>query len=175
MATISNIFPSVQLNDVKTRSFTEENVANLIYNFIDNSKNGFVITDTNENANPAVYYDGDNDFEFNIRGYYIKLSGDLTNGFSGNAIYASIQIVTPNGTSYSELDSTYGSIVFSGNLKGVDLTDTDVTDVENGIYCLQILKKITVSGTNKWVVPEESKIRFKPSNVGLEIVDGGTW
>lgn len=176
MSTISNIFPSVQLNDVKTRSFTEENVANLIYNFIDSSKNGFVITDTDENAIPAVYYSSSNDFEFNIKGYYIKLSGDITSDFSSSSgIYASIKIVAPSGTDYNELDSTYGSVVFSGDLKGVNLTDTDATDAANGVYCLQILKKITVSGTDKWVVPEKSKIRFKPSNVGLETVDGGTW
>lgn len=183
------VFPSVQKNSVESRSFTEENVANLIYNFVcrdamgtsgspSGKRYGFVITDTGADANnDPIPYEPSNDsiFEFNILGYYFKVTGDFTVGFSED-IWASIKIKTvseQNLTPYNELyvntstqeNPFYYGVVFS------DQEHIPVAETGETVYSLKILSK----DGDDWIIPNDSKIRFNPSTVGLDVIDGGEW
>lgn len=158
------VFPSVQRESVSSRSFTEKNVADLIYNFIDHNKNGFVIT--NE------YVDND-PFEFNIKGYYFKVA-------KGNYITVPLNSETNIWAEITIAESTLNSGYFElqgtdsgspSSYTGVNFLSTP-TGNEN-TYAILILSRASTS--DSWSIPEDSKIRFKPSNVGLETVDGGTW
>jgi len=165
------IFPSVKRNIVKSRLFTEESVANLIYNFI--NKNGFVIE-----------YKHDNNYDyirFNIGGYYFKVDHVQTNILNGigdsiTEIYAGIEIEQASGgnNNYLEVDgvdsnpddldnSTYNGLII-GYSEG---------DMSNATYWIKLFER--ASASSSWAIPESSWERFDTKSVGLNEVDGGTW
>lgn len=127
----------------QSRQMSEENLVGIINKLIDT--NAFVIS-----------YEG-NTIEFNIHGYYFKVSGinDIISSFSNN-VYATITLST-NGD-YVEIangdeDNQY---------KGLTLTDSEQTG-EN-VHCLKILQKIN----NMWGIPDESKIKFNINSINFD-------
>lgn len=157
-----NVFPSTRrtyAQDFSARLMTESSIARIINSFI--NSDGFVISDSVS----------DTSFEFNINGYYFQLKNFLTflnNSFSSSSnVYATI-FIDPTNAAFTELYSVDSSSSFQGLAFS---NDGNPTSPGSGYISktLLISKKVESS----WAVPEESKIKFTPSSVGLTVVDGG--
>ena len=185
------MFPSSNRNpenDATSRLTTEYNLVNivnrLITDNIDGTKPaGFVITETADSNSP---------FEFSIHGYYFYIPqlSSLTDSFTSETnIWGSIKMSSdtsnaglfeyitkfdPNEASGAyTLDGTNRVSELDGTNEFLGVKFTDDKQTDPGVYSVHLLTK---SGNN-WVIPEDSKIRFRlksPMNniVTLKIDDG---
>ena len=154
------------------RLISESNLIGLANRLLD--KDSFVISDSIVSSEP---------FEFNIHGYYFKITSgtamtNLASSIGGNDIWATIELETTTTATldtFVELKGSdeevsggyeYGGVVFSDeNL----VLPTDTTNTTK--FSLKILTK---SGST-YVVPSDSKIKYKASKVFGDIttIDGG--
>ena len=137
---------------INSRLFYENNASNIIRQLINTQ--GFVISDT-------VNFDGSSfisDFEFNLYGYYFNIQ-------SGSRI---IDFIAQN--------EVYATLTLSGNPPEIDGQDDDdqykgisfvASNPGSGIY-LHILTK----ENSTWKIPEDSKIKFNLSGIGISAIDG---
>lgn len=150
------VFPATKRDasyHITSRALSESNLTSIVNRFID--KDGFVISYK------------DNAIEFNIHGYYIKITdiGSVASSLGGNEIWASISVsggddgfVTIDG---QDAIPSQGSV---SQYSGVDIT---TASKGTGYYNLRLLKKVG----SAWEVPAESEVAFTGRK--LENIDGG--
>lgn len=155
------IFPSARRNfsgDRFSRLMSESTLVSLINKLVD--KDGFVITSEFSSNSPL---------EFNIHGYYFRIESDGISSLLSNSsnVYATITLseyTSNKGNAYLELVCADTNDVCTG----VEFSDTAQTGTNK--YCLQLLTK----ENNTWVIPEDSKVKFKGESViPRELIDGG--
>lgn len=162
-----NVFPSTRrtyAQEFSARLMTESAISRIVNNLID--VDGFVISNTAPSTAEDV-------FEFNVYGYYFQVKNILSviEQLSGaTKLYATIRINHTNDAFYELYvanetgDSpTFNGITFSNDGSTPSDTSTDIYKT------LLLLEK---SGDN-WIIPQDSKIKFDTSAVGLTEIDGG--
>lgn len=157
------VFPSTRRSKEQqtSRLFTEATIVSFINKLID--KDGFVIP---QDASNPTAVNVNVPFEFNIHGYYFKVSkaSDITGALStASSIYANIEI-DDTITNYEELSGQDNN----SNYEGVEFSANDPT--LGATYYLEILKK---DGSD-WLVPTESLVKFnKQSTSHNTLIDCG--
>lgn len=160
------VFPSSRRPGYPLSKYsTEYNLTSIVNRLIDTDNDegakGFVITDSITN--------GTNEIEFNIKGYYFKvsLSEIISMAHTGAwyTVYAIIKLNTyvDNVEKYIELSSFEQSSdnlddisgVFSGKFTGLKFDDSESSG--DGEYSLPILEL----KNEEYIIPEESKLKFK--------------
>jgi len=161
------VFPSTRRASTQpsARLTSEMMLTSIINHLID--MDGFVVSDTFVGSSPL---------EFNIHGYYFKVSPassiiSSTEATSG-VIYANIFI--DNGNEYKELisyddsDSYYKGLEFTVNAPA----KLAATDTGKSVYSLKILQYD--SAAKVWTIPESSKYKYNSDSLELtNIIDGG--
>lgn len=163
-----NVFPSTRRTypqEFSARLMTEAAIAQIINKLIE--VDGFVISET-------VPLTANDIFEFNIYGYYFQVKNiqSVIESLTGStSLYATIRINHTNDAFYELYvpTETGDNPTFQG-IKFTDGNDNPPTDTSTDIYkTLLLLQK---SG-DTWIIPNESKIKFRISAVGLTEIDGG--
>ena len=157
-----DVFPATRrtFQSSHSRQVTEASIAGIVNRLID--KDGFVVTNLPNNAEQQ----NNMMFEFNIHGYYFRASlGDLVSPFN-NDVYGIITIDNGNVYEFNELVGSDENNLY----KGIRFSESDPSNaiLENEYY-LHLLSKVD----SVWQVPERSKIKFLPSSVDIELIDGG--
>ena len=159
-----DVFPSTKRNSQRSaRLLTEANLISIINQIVD--KDAFVITQEYTGS-------GTDSFEFNIHGYYFKVTPQNAIATLGtNNVWAKITLSvttppTPQGDTFVELDGQDDGTYY----EGVVFSDSEPV-LSTNEYSLQLLTKVN----NSWTIPDSSKVRFAhPQNIlGDLIVDGG--
>lgn len=151
------VFPSTRRSGYPmSRVMSEANVVGIVNKFLDTD--GFVITD-------FFSTDDGSTLDFNINGYYFSVDTSSSSSFntiisSLSNVYAHITLETIPSTDYIELIGQDDNDVFNG--LGIDDSST------GGTYTLKLLEKVG----NNFVIPDESKFKFRDESVNF-IVDGG--
>ena len=151
------------------RLISESNLIGLANRLLD--KDSFVISDSIVPSEP---------FEFNIHGYYFKItSGDamtnLASSIGGNNIWATIELETTTTATldtFVELKGSDEEVSGGYEYGGVVFSDANpVLPKDTTKFSLKILTK---SGST-YVVPSDSKIKYEASKVFGDIttIDGG--
>lgn len=162
-----NVFPSTRrtyTQEFSARLMTESAISRIVNNLVE--VDGFVIS----NNAPVT---ADDVFEFNIYGYYFQVKDILSviEQLSGaTKLYATIRINHTNDAFYELYvanetgDSpTFNGITFTND--GSTPTDT-TTDIYKTLLLLE-------KQGDTWTIPEQSKIKFNRSAIGLTEIDGG--
>ena len=164
------VFPSTRRSNyqVSARLMSESSFANIVNRLIDTE--GFVITSDEDVAASQASSPTTTVFEFNIHGYYFKISDvpELFNEFSSaTSVYAAITLDVPSVDSiYYELqgqDNVVGNVSL---YSGVQFYSSAVTGTN--IYCLKLFERQATSSA--WLVPQDSRIKFR---LGVQGIDGG--
>lgn len=163
-----SVFPSTRRASfqVSARQMSELRIANIINQLID--MEGFIITSPEE-----FQKSGQKQFEFNIHGYYFKVS-DVTKllaQFSDQSdIYAAIKLL--------EVGNDYVELV------GQDDAHTELPDENNTYYGVNFLPSsasgsdiynlhlFTKNENNEWQIVVDSRYKFDASSLKFSI-DGG--
>lgn len=162
------VFPSTKRanNQVSARLLTEQAIVGIVNKLIESD--GFVIT-PDEKVFDSHY------FEFNIHGYYFKVSAvklitDLFN-LDGNVLNIYGNIIIEKSGNYDELfgqddDNQY---------KGIQFTSTPLEDTSKEIYSLLLFTRDNADGD--WYVPTSSRIRYTFNSINISTanadLDGG--
>lgn len=158
-----DVFPlsKPRTNKKNNRLLGEKNIVDIINQITD--KTSFVISKGIYNAAK---------FEFNIHGYYFKISTNLTSlpAFSGATdgtnIYGVIYLT--KNVDFPEIAGQDSSGVYAG----LRLTTDDPSAISGEVFDVYYLKLLTKSGSN-WIIPPESNGRFSDTALGITIIDGG--
>ena len=156
------VFPSTRRDSQhrSARLLTEANLISIINQIV--KVDSFVITSA---------YSGNNDaFEFNIHGYYFKVTPQSALASLGtDNVWAKIVLATtttPGGDTFVELDGQDDGTYY----EGIVFTNNEPT-LSSNEYKLHLLTK----ENNVWTIPDDSKIMFRnPQGIfGDFVVDGG--
>lgn len=156
------VFPSTKRGDVQrsARLLSEQSLVSIINQIVD--VDAFVITRE---------YSG-SDFQFNIHGYYFKVSDfNAVVSALGNPdnVWASISLVSTSTSSdnFVEIDGQDEGQGDAMEYTGVQFSASQPT---GATYYLHLLSK----SNNVYAIPSRSQIRFDPKMVFGDItVDGG--
>lgn len=165
------VFPSTKRTaeyQKSARQLSEKNLVSIINKLIDTD--AFVITSPGTVTNLTM------GIEFNMHGYYFKVSNiqaviESTN--NPNSIYANI-IIESDEDGYTELsgqDTGGTSSIYNGISFTADLPDNTALKATQQRFSLLLLKK---EGSN-WEIPIESTVKFLGSRIfgAVTKVDGG--
>lgn len=154
-----SVYPSARrgVERPESRLVTESALVRIVNKLIDTE--GFVISSEFTDASP---------FEFNIYGYYFKIS-------PANAITSFILSPVENQTIYGVINLASVSDDITelsgqdedGAYTGIKFTDQEITG--DGIKCLALLKYTS----GNWIIVPESKLKFNSSSSQQTNVDGG--
>lgn len=171
------VFPVAKPRSKQTnggRLFTEKYVANIIRQLI--GTNGFIISCTDGQSTTSFSQDASLIIEFNISGYYFKISGqiikallsELTAAEKKSKLYLLAKIVgfdTSNEIAGQDEEDLY---------KGLEVYLSETKqDISNGIVLLELSGKDTGSGmtyTSKPVI--DSYQKFDATSVYITEIDG---
>lgn len=162
-----NVFPSTRrtyAQEFSARLMTESAISRIINNLVE--VDGFVIS----NNAPTT---ADDLFEFNIYGYYFQVKNILSviEQLSGaTKLYATIRINHTNDAFYElyVVSETGDSPTFNG----IIFTDDGSTPEDTTTDIYKTLLLLEKQG-DIWTIPEQSKIKFNRSAIGLTEIDGG--
>jgi len=169
------------------KQLTESNLTTLVNNIVD--ADSFVIT----KELPSTEDENSFNFEFNIHGYYFKINYcsllklfnyENNTPSAGTSIYAGIslakqyqpedkpeeqQIPVPKSfweVAGQDVDSEYKGVEFVLN------PDSEALNVFD--YTIKLIEVSNVGGSNTWIIPETSLIKYNISSIELPtIIDGG--
>ena len=111
-------------------------------------------------------------FEFNIHGYYFKVSSaqDIINKVDGvgiTSIYGNIYLDVSTDPNYVELkttDSQINELDIDDYFKGLTISTDNLSEASSNPadYSLLLFRKETLPGTSTqgWIVPPESRLKF---------------
>lgn len=162
-----NVFPStrrIYSQDFSARLMTESAISRIINKLVE--VDGFVISNTVPTSAGDV-------FEFNIYGYYFQIKNILSvtaQLSSATKLYATIRINHTDNAFYElYVANEAGS---SSTFNGITFTDTGSTPNDTSTDMYKTLLLLEKSG-DTWIIPEQSKIKFNRSAIGLTEIDGG--
>lgn len=163
------VFPSTRRAGSKplARLMSEQALAGIVNKLI--NLEGFVISDFTE-------YEDTVPLEFNLYGYYFKISNPITSlglgsTFSSGAVYAHIEIVTSIASDMLEYEELFGQDD-NGRYTGLVIDSSPDYVAQHGGF-VKTLKLAELSNPNVWSVPEGSKVRFSKDSLDLSVIDGG--
>jgi hypothetical protein len=145
----------VDLN--KTRLLTEKSVSNIIYQLIDTD--GFLIGYTTDETGNKF------DIEFNLVGYYFRVTLDFTPTTDGGKPYLDWQNIFATITISDEYDEIVGQDI-NGKYEGLVLSDEAPSG--SGTHALKLLTKTG----NKWEPPKDCYNKFSITSLGITGLDG---
>lgn len=166
------VFPSSRRmnKQVSARLISEASLANIVNKLIETD--GFVITPEPESGDYVEQgFIPTEPFEFNIYGYYFKADSankiiNLFDNVSPYTIYANIYLDQSTDPNYVELagqDDYINESLVNLYYKGVTFSTENLSEAATNPadYSLLLFQKETFSGgTQKWVVPIESRLKF---------------